>query len=161
MYRTSVKYENFNGVEKERTLYFNLTNQELAEMKYSTNGDFEEIIEEVIKNKDYVKMLNVFEELVKKAYGEKSEDGEYFDKSEEVFNRFKYSNAYDAFMNKLMTKDDELQNFVFNVIPKSLSDEAKKNAEVKKKIEELIKDRENQMKMDNNRYESVNESINK
>ena len=142
MYKTSVKYENFNGVEKERTLYFNLTNQELAEMKFATNGDFEDIIDEVIKNKDYVKMLKVFEELIKKSYGEKSEDGEYFDKSEQVFNRFKYSNAYDAFMDKLMTKEDELQNFVFNVIPKSLSDEAKKNAEVKKRIDEIIKDRE-------------------
>lgn len=140
MYKTSVKYENFNGVEKERTLYFNLTKQELAEMKYSTNGDFEEVIVEVIKTKDYKKLLSVFEELVRKAYGEKSEDGEYFDKSEQVFNRFKYSNAYDAFMDKLMTGDEEMQNFIYGVLPKKLAEEARANNEAKKKLNEIIKE---------------------
>lgn len=140
MYRTSVKYENFNGVEKERTLYFNLTKQELAEMKYSTNGDFEEIITECIKSKNFKMMLSVFEELIKKAYGEKSEDGEYFDKSEEVFNRFKYSNAYDAFIDNLMTKDNEMQNFIFGVLPKKMAEEARANSEVKKKLNEIIKE---------------------
>ena len=76
----------------------------------------------------------LFTKLLKMAYGEKSEDGEYFIKNEEVYNRFKFSNAYDAFLEKLVESDSELENFIKHVMPKKLSDKVDMN-EVKKKTE--------------------------
>ena len=41
MYKTTVEYEDFNGEQKKRTLYFNLSQSELTELKYESNGALE------------------------------------------------------------------------------------------------------------------------
>ena len=140
MYKTTVEYEDFNGEKKKRTLYFNLSQSELTELKYESNGALEDKIVEIVATKNRSEMMLLFTKLLKMAYGEKSEDGEYFIKNEEVYNRFKYSNAYDAFLEKLVESDSELKNFIKYVIPKKLSDKVDMN-EVKKKTEEYIQNK--------------------
>lgn len=137
MYKTTVEYEDFNGEQKKRTLYFNLSQSELTELKYESNGALEDKIVEIVATKNRSEMMLLFTKLLKMAYGEKSEDGEYFIKNEEVYNRFKYSNAYDAFLEKLVESDSELENFIKYVMPKKLSDKVDMN-EVKKKTEEYM-----------------------
>ncbi len=137
MYKTTVEYEDFNGEKKKRTLYFNLSQSELTELKYESNGALEDKIVEIVATKNRSEMMLLFTKLLKMAYGEKSEDGEYFIKNEEVYNRFKYSNAYDAFLEKLVESDSELENFIKYVMPKKLSDKVDMN-EVKKKTEEYM-----------------------
>lgn len=137
MYKTTVEYEDFNGEKKKRTLYFNLSQSELTELKYESNGALENKIVEIVATKNRSEMMLLFTKLLKMAYGEKSEDGEYFIKNEEVYNRFKYSNAYDAFLEKLVESDSELENFIKYVMPKKLSDKVDMN-EVKKKTEEYM-----------------------
>lgn len=138
MYRTSVKYENFNGVEKERTLYFNLTKAELTDMKFSTSGDLEEQITEILKRKDHAAMLELFEDLIARAYGEKSDDGEYFIKNEDVFNKFKYSNAYDAFIEKIFGSDEVMEGFMYGILPKDIADEARNNKDIQSKLKHIV-----------------------
>lgn len=137
MYKTTVEYEDFNGEQKKRTLYFNLSQSELTELKYESNGALEDKIVEIVATKNRSEMMLLFTKLLKMAYGEKSEDGEYFIKNEEVYNRFKYSNAYDAFLEKLVESDSELENFIKYVMPKKLSDKVDMN-EVKKKTKEYM-----------------------
>ena len=137
MYKTTVEYEDFNGEKKKRTLYFNLSQSELTELKYESNGALEDKIVEIVATKNRSEMMLLFTKLLKMAYGEKSEDGEYFIKNEEVYNRFKFSNAYDAFLEKLVSSDSELENFIKYVMPKKLSDKVDMN-EVKKKTEGYI-----------------------
>lgn len=137
MYKTTVEYEDFNGEKKKRTLYFNLSQSELTELKYESNGALEDKIVEIVSTKNRSEMMLLFTKLLKMAYGEKSEDGEYFIKNEEVYNRFKYSNAYDAFLEKLVESDSELENFIKHVMPKKLSAKVDMN-EVKKKTEEYM-----------------------
>lgn len=137
MYKTTVEYEDFNGEKKKRTLYFNLSQSELTELKYESNGALEDKIVEIVATKNRSEMMLLFTKLLKMAYGEKSEDGEYFIKNEEVYNRFKYSNAYDAFLEKLVESDSELENFIKHVMPKKLSDKVNMS-EVKKKTEEYM-----------------------
>ena len=137
MYKTTVEYEDFNGERKKRTLYFNLSQSELTELKYESNGALEDKIVEIVATKNRSEMMLLFTKLLKMAYGEKSEDGEYFIKNEEVYNRFKFSNAYDAFLEKLVSEDSELENFIKYVMPKKLSDKVDMN-EVKKKTAEYM-----------------------
>ena len=137
MYKTTVEYEDFNGEKKKRTLYFNLSQSELTELKYESNGALEDKIVEIVATKNRSEMMLLFTKLLKMAYGEKSEDGEYFIKNDEVYNRFKFSNAYDAFLEKLVESDSELENFIKHVMPKKLSDKVDMH-EVKKKTEEYM-----------------------
>lgn len=137
MYKTTVEYEDFNGEKKKRTLYFNLSQSELTELKYESNGTLEEKIIEIIGTKDRSEMMLLFTKIIKMAYGEKSEDGEYFIKNEDVYNRFKYSNAYDAFIDTLISNDDELANFIKHTLPKKLSEQVDMD-EVKKKTKEYM-----------------------
>lgn len=137
MYKTTVEYEDFNGEKKKRTLYFNLSQSELTELKYESNGALEEKIIEIVGTKDRSEMMLLFTKIIKMAYGEKSEDGEYFIKNEDVYNRFKYSNAYDAFIDTLISNDDELANFIKHTLPKKLSEQVDMD-EVKKKTKEYM-----------------------
>ena len=137
MYKTTVEYEDFNGEKKKRTLYFNLSQSELTELKYESNGALEDKIVEIVATKNRSEMMLLFTKLLKMAYGEKSEDGEYFIKNEEVYNRFKFSNAYDAFLEKLVESDSELENFIKHVMPKKLSDKVDMN-EVKERTKEYM-----------------------
>lgn len=137
MYKTTVEYEDFNGERKKRTLYFNLSQSELTELKYESNGDLEDKIIEIVATKNRSEMMLLFTKIIKMAYGEKSEDGEYFIKNEEVYNRFKYSNAYDAFLELLTSNEDELANFVKHTLPKKLSSQVDMN-EVKQKTKEYM-----------------------
>lgn len=137
MYKTTVEYEDFNGEKKKRTLYFNLSQSELTELKYESNGALEEKIIEIVGTKDRSEMMLLFTKILKMAYGEKSDDGEYFIKNEDVYNRFKYSNAYDAFIDTLVSNEDELTNFIKHVMPKKLSEQVDMN-EVKEKTKEYM-----------------------
>ncbi len=137
MYKTTVEYEDFNGERKKRTLYFNLSQSELTELKYESNGDLEDKIIEIVATKNRSEMMLLFTKIIKMAYGEKSEDGEYFIKNEEVYNRFKYSNVYDAFLELLTSNEDELANFIKHTLPKKLSSQVDMN-EVKQKTKEYM-----------------------
>lgn len=137
MYKTTVEYEDFNGVSKKRTLYFNLSQSELTELKYESNGSLEEVITEVVATKNKSAMMQLFTKIIKMAYGEKSEDGEYFIKNEDVYNRFKYSNAYDAFLDVLVSSENELSNFIKHTLPKNLANQVNMD-EVKEKTKEYM-----------------------
>ena len=52
MLKRTIKYEDYNGVEREEDFYFNLTKAELTEMELSQKGGLAEMIQGIIKSKD-------------------------------------------------------------------------------------------------------------
>lgn len=155
MYRKVITYTDFNGVEKTKTFYFNLTRPELIEMKRSPIVEMQHIIERVrnmkdpqneltLEEKDEIqgKMGDILRELVIQSYGVKSEDGETFSKR---FNGSKFgagesfveSMAYDALYMEMISDIKNLINFVRAVIPASVNQELESNPEFKAGLKEL------------------------
>ena len=83
MLKKSIKYTDYNGVEREDTHYFNLSKAEIMEMELSTVGGFTEMVEKVIAAQDTPTIVAIFKDLILKAYGEKSPDGKGFMKLDE------------------------------------------------------------------------------
>lgn len=127
MWKFTAEYEDFDGNNRKKELLFNLTKAELRELNYSVNGGIDKYYQDIVDSKNSKELYSAFSNIVKLAYGEKSLDGENFDKSEEIYARFKSSMAYDVFMDYLLETEDGAIKFVNGVIPAKLREELKKD----------------------------------
>ena len=76
--------------------------------------------QKIIDANDPRRIMDAFKQIVLLAYGEKSDDGRHFMKSDEIRNRFECSAAFDAYMNELVDNESLLKEFADNVTPKNV-----------------------------------------
>ena len=133
MLTKTIKYEDWNGTEREEDFYFNLSEAELMEMEMSTEGGFTNMMQNIIKRKNAPKIMETFKQLILKSYGEKSVDGRRFVKSTELSEEFMQTPAYDILFMELCTNADAASEFVNGIVPKKLSEQAK-TAEVQAQL---------------------------
>lgn len=122
MFKKTVTYTDYNGTERTEDFYFNLTRSELVEMNVSAEGGLDAYINSIIQAQNGAEIVKVIKNLIFKAYGEKSLDGKYFNKSEEISTRFSHTEAYDVLFMELATDDKAAAEFINNIIPKQLRD---------------------------------------
>ena len=120
MLKKTVTYVDYNGVERTEDFYFNLTKAEVAEMELSVEGGFSKMLEEIVASKDNVRIVNLFKQMVLKAYGEKSQDGRRFVKSEEISQAFAQTEAYSEIFMELALNTDAAAAFVNGIMPANL-----------------------------------------
>lgn len=126
MIKKTVKYEDFNGVERSEDLYFNLTKTELHNMNFKHYGTYAEQLQGIVDSKDIRLVTELFTEIITKAYGVKSEDGRNFRKSQELVDDFVSSAAYDALMNELLNDESAAAALFIGALPKDLQAEVQK-----------------------------------
>lgn len=126
MIKREVPYKDFNGIDRKETVYFNLSETELIDMQMSKTGGLDVILRTIIDTNDQVQLYNIFKDLVLKAYGEKSEDGRRFIKSDELRHEFSQTEVYNKLWYGLATNADEASKFVNDLIPEHLSAEINK-----------------------------------
>lgn len=117
MLTKTITYTDYDGNERTEKFYFNLTQAELVEMEVSATGGFTRYIEKILESKDGGKIMEVFKELLFKAYGEKSPDGRRFIKSKELSVEFSQTEAYNKLFMELCTDDKAAAAFVNGIIP--------------------------------------------
>ena len=132
MLKETIKYTDFNDVEREEDYYFNLTKTELIRMEMSKNGSLTALLTKITKANDMPEIFEAMENLILKAYGEKSVDGRRFDKSEEISANFMNSLAYDVLFDKLTSDANYAYKFLMGILPAELADKAKKDPEILK-----------------------------
>lgn len=137
MLAKKITYTDYNGDERTETFYFNLTKAEVLEMQMTHPGGYSEYLERIIDAKDQAQLFEAFKTLVRNAYGEKSEDGKRFKKSDEIADGFLQSEAYSELLSELITSADAASAFVQGIMPiMNLDDEQK--AELAAKTKKLI-----------------------
>lgn len=122
MLKKTIKFNDYNGVEREETYYFNLSKAEIMEMEMSTTGGFTEMLEKIIEAQDVPSIIKIFKNIILKAYGEKSPDGKRFIKSEELSTAFSQTEAYSVLFMELATNADEAAKFVNGIVPSDIND---------------------------------------
>ncbi len=127
MLTKTITYTDYNGNKKTKNFYFNLTKTELAKMELTNKAGMEETIKQMINEDDREKIINLFESLVLGAVGEKSADGERFEKSEEITNAFKQHPAYDILFMELISSSKAMADFINAVVPAEVSEASKNN----------------------------------
>lgn len=141
MLKRTVTYLDYDGNERTEDFYFNLSPAELYELQFSENGGIGSLMEKISKEQDFTKIVEYFKKFVLLSYGEKSLDGKYLFKDEEVKRKFQACPAYSQIFMDLATDADVAATFMKEVQPpKAVMDEyiariqkaEKKAAEAKK-----------------------------
>ena len=132
MITKEVKFKDYNGVEKTKSYRFNLSPAELLEMELDKNGTLEEYVQAIVDSKDSKQIKDLFKEILLMSYGEKSLDGEYFEKSDELKKKFVASPAYSIIFTELATNTQAAVDFVNGITPSEeemavIAEQIKKN----------------------------------
>lgn len=120
MLKKTISYEDYDGNERKEDFYFNLTKAEITEMELSKAGGLQGTIKKIIDAQDKAQIVALFKELILKSYGEKSDDGRRFIKSEEISIAFTQTEAYSNLFMELATDENAAADFVNGIIPKDL-----------------------------------------
>lgn len=117
MLKKVIKWTDFNGVEREQPFYFNLTKAEMMKMELSTDGGFTEFITRVVQAKDSKTLVELFENFILTAYGEKDADGVHFRKSQEIRDNFASTEAFSVLFMELLTDEAKAIEFINGLAP--------------------------------------------
>jgi len=120
MLKKTITYKDFDDNERTEDFYFNLTKAELLEMELTTVGSMTKMLQKIINEKNQKRIMEIFKEIILKAYGEKSEDGKRFIKSKELTEAFTQTNAYTELYMELATNDDAASAFIRAIMPAEL-----------------------------------------
>ena len=121
MLTKTVKYTDYNGVDRVETCHFNLNEAEITEMELGIDGGFAEMVQNIIKAKDIPAITAIFKKILLKAYGEKSADGRYFRKTDDngcpLSRKFAESEVYSKIFMELATDADKAAEFINGITP--------------------------------------------
>lgn len=115
MISKTIKYVDYNGVEKEETHWFNMSRADLLDLEADTEGGWENTIRKLINEQDGRKAYKFFEKFVKDSYGVKTEDGR-FDKDPKYLKAFRNSEAYSELIWGLVEHPDEAADFINGIV---------------------------------------------
>ena len=124
MIKKTMTYTDFNGNERTEDFYFNLTKAEITKMELSTKGGLAEMIQRIVAAQDTPAIIEVFEDLIKRAYGVKTPDGRGFIKRAEDLEAFMATEAYSQLFMELATDADAASKFVNGVVPADMAKQA-------------------------------------
>lgn len=118
MLKKTVTYIDFDGNERTEDFFFNLTEQEIAEMELSTEGGLGNFINKAVAAKSQVELIELFKKLILAAYGVKSADGRRFVKNDAVCEDFMSTQAFSDIYMELVQDADKASAFFNGIVPK-------------------------------------------
>lgn len=124
MIKKTIRYVDFNGVERTEDFYFNLSKAEIIEMNLNTDGGLKELIDRIMNAKDQLEIVKLFKLLIEKSYGAKSPDGRKFMKSPEILADFEATQAYSDLYSELTTNPEKAAEFFNGMMPAEFQDAA-------------------------------------
>ncbi len=116
MIKESITYTDLNGVERTEDFYFDLSKPEIVRMQASEKGGYDVQLKSIASGSNGALIMEFFETFIKSAYGEKSDDGRRFMKSEEISKAFMETPAYEVLFEKLVTDADAAAEFINKVM---------------------------------------------
>lgn len=133
MLTKTVSYTDYNGNHRTETVHFNLTQAEVLEMEMRENlkGGLAEQLKAIVASNDGNRIMDFFQDFIRKSYGVKSDDGRSFRKSEDIANDFLGSEAYSEVFLELITDPDAAAAFIDAIVPKGLDKVADKIAKTR------------------------------
>lgn len=132
MLKKTITYKDFNGNDRTEDFYFNISEEELIKqemmsMKLDDEGKpigetFADTLKAITESRDGAQIIPQFEKIVRWAYGEKSEDGRKFRKSDALADDFIDSAAYHALFREFISDANAASAFVNGIVPQNYED---------------------------------------
>lgn len=127
MLKKTIKYTDYNGVERTEDFYFNLNKAEIMEMQLTTVGGLDVYLKKIISAQDMPTLMRIFKDLVLKSYGVKSDDGRRFIKNDQLREEFEQTEAYSILYMELSTDAEAAAAFVNGIIPADVAKQLPKD----------------------------------
>lgn len=125
MIKKTITYKDFNDVKRTEDYYFNLTKAELTDLQLSAEGGLDVLINRIIKEQNITEIMRIFKLIIQKSYGIKSDDGKHFRKSDEIFEDFANTNAYDELLVDIISSPESAEKFIEGILPAGYADKVK------------------------------------
>lgn len=122
MRKETITFTDYNGNERTRDYYFNLNKAEIMKMEMSTAGGLAERIQRVVDTQDQPAIIQIFEDLIQKAYGVKTPDGGFVKRQSDL-EEFVSTEAYSELFMKLATDADAAAKFINGIVPADMAKE--------------------------------------
>lgn len=142
MLKKTIKFVDYNGVERTENLYFHVSKTSVLTSKDDIYNEImgiasglqdqakllEGIKEDQVDNEnpfdpnnkiiaDSARMVaRLLDRLIDLSYGKRSEDGQKFAKSKEILDEFKSSAAYEAFIEHMISNQEEMIEFINKLV---------------------------------------------
>lgn len=121
MIKKTITYTDFNDEERTEEFIFNLSKTEWQEFSLSRIEGLDQYILKITSSRDGKKIIDLFKELVSRAYGIKSDDGRRLMKSPEISREFFETNAWDVmFQEFIENPTDTMIAFLNGIAPKDV-----------------------------------------
>lgn len=127
MLSKEITYKDFEGNERTETFYFNLTQAEIIKWM-TTSGEYtlDKLILRLSQERNGKRIMEIFEDLIHRSYGQKSLDGRRFVKNDELWLEFYETEAYSQIFTELVTDAQKASAFVNGIIPSDMANEISK-----------------------------------
>lgn len=124
MFKKTITYKDWNGMERTEEFRFHLSKTELQLLNSQTPGGLFNYMKTCYEAMDIPKMMNFFEQLILKAYGEVSQDGRRFEKKDgELAAAFKETAAWDIMFQWLYNEPGALKEFLVQTLPEDVREQ--------------------------------------
>ena len=115
MISRTIKYVDYNGVEKEETFWFNMSQRDLIKLESSIEGGWENRLRQLVMEQNGYKAYEFFENFVNDAYGVKTVDGG-FDKDPAHLKAFQTKKAYSDLIWSFVEHPDQAAEFINGIV---------------------------------------------
>lgn len=140
MYKTTITFENFEGEEITKTMYFRLTQAEIVNAEFnSPDGSVMDMLRKMSNEKNMKLIVPLVKRFMLMSYCERQEDGTLL-KTKEMRERFESSDEFSELFMNLISDVDTLAEFINNIVPKKSQKEIETMKKYSpEKIQEFIK----------------------
>lgn len=138
MFKKTITYKDYDGIERTEDFYFNLTKAEVMQMEIGTDGGMQKMLEKIVAEKDNKRIMEVFTDILMRAYGEKSADGKHFVKSPEISKAFTQTEAYSDMFMEMLTDAKAASAFINGIVPKDVAQASAEKSSTENAIPTLI-----------------------
>lgn len=122
MLKKTIQYQDLDGNTIVDDFYFSLSKAEMAELELSHKNGLSDYLQKIIKEEDGAKIITAFKDILRLAYGIRSDDGKRFIKSPELWEAFLQTDAYSELFMLLVTDAEHGAEFVRGIVPASMQD---------------------------------------
>lgn len=127
MLKRTVEYVDYDGNPRKEDFYFNLSKAEVIDwLTTSGNYTLDKVLERLAQEQNVKEILEIFKDVLYRAYGKKSLDGRRFMKDEETKREFVETEAYSILYTELATDAKKAADFINAIIPADLAADVEK-----------------------------------
>jgi hypothetical protein len=121
MFKKTITFEDFNGVEHTKDFYFHVSSAEVTAW-LQPGSEFMQQLDRVQKSNQVTQVLALYKDIISQACGVRSEDGMRFIQTPEAKSELLDSPAVDELLLELMLDSSGPFNFIKNLLPQKIKE---------------------------------------